>query len=146
MIDLWKYEAYFDSLMARIPAIRQVRYVTSEGEMGEWLSDIGGEHQPFLMVVVPSGKTSGSDQDNVEETNYGLAYLLCKTDRQTRRAFVVQKELQATIEAIKELMIADKEGCGVMRGLDVGSFHTDPENMQLSARTAGWSVSFTIKS
>ena len=78
------------------------------------------------------------------DTNYGLVYVLSKEDRTATDTFTIQKELQPVMKNVKKLMIESKEQCGVMRGLDVSSFHTDPES-RLFTRATGWSLSFQFE-
>lgn len=147
MINLTQYENYFTGLVEKVPGVKMLKFVTSESEMTDWLADVKTDQQPFLMILIPSAKSTGSSQDDVEEYNMGLIYLLKKTDKGQAdgKPFPIQKALQPILEGIKRQMLEDKGQCSVMYGLDVDSFHTDPENT-LSSRTAGWSLSFTFKS
>ena len=71
-------------------------------------------------------------------------YLFKKEDPGVKNTFALQKELQPTMEAIKEQMIEDMEGCGLMRNLDISSMQTDPEKRIISVAT-GWSLSFEFE-
>ena len=143
MINLSQYEFFWMGLI-REAAIRSAFFLTSESDIQPRLADISSDAQPFLMVIIPSAKTSGSSQDDVADTNYGLVYVLSKEDRTATDTFTIQKELQPVMENVKKLMIDSKEQCGVMRGLDVSSFHTDPES-KLFSRATGWSLSFNFE-
>ena len=143
MINLSQYEFFWKDLI-REAGIRSAFFLTSESDIQPRLADISSDAQPFLMVIIPSAKTSGSSQDDVADTNYGLIYVLSKEDRTATDTFTIQKELQPVMENVKKLMIDSKEQCGVMRGLDVSSFHTDPES-KLFSRATGWSLSFNFE-
>ena len=143
MINLSLYELFWKGLI-RDAGIRSAFFLTSESDIQPRLADISSDAQPFLMVIIPSAKTSGSSQDDVADTNYGLIYVLSKEDRTASDTFTIQKELQPVMENVKKLMIDSKEQCGVMRGLDVSSFHTDPES-KLFSRATGWSLSFNFE-
>ena len=143
MINLSQYEFFWKGLI-REAGIRSAFFLTSESDIQPRLGDISSDAQPFLMVIIPSAKTSGSSQDDVADTNYGLIYVLSKEDRTASDTFTIQKELQPVMENVKKLMIDSKEQCGVMRGLDVSSFHTDPES-KLFSRATGWSLSFNFE-
>lgn len=143
MINLSQYELFWMGLI-REAGIRSAFFLTSESDIQPRLADISSDAQPFLMVIIPSAKTSGSSQDDVADTNYGLIYVLSKEDRTASDTFTIQKELQPVMENVKKLMIDSKEQCGVMRGLDVSSFHTDPES-KLFSRATGWSLSFNFE-
>ena len=143
MINLSQYEFFWKSLI-REAGIRSVFFLTNESDIQPRLADISSDAQPFLMVIIPSAKTSGSSQDDVADTNYGLVYVLNKEDRTATDTFTIQKELQPVMENVKKLMIESKEQCGVMRGLDVSSFHTDPES-RMFTRATGWSLSFQFE-
>ena len=143
MINLTKYETFWDELTDKA-GIKSAFFLTNESDIQPRLSDISSDEQPFMMVIIPSAKTSGSSQDDVADTNYGLVYVLSKEDRTATDTFTIQKELQPVMENVKKLMIESKEQCGVMRGLDVSSFHTDPES-RLFTRATGWSLSFQFE-
>ena len=143
MINLTKYETFWNELTDKA-GIKSVFFLTNESDIQPRLADISSDEQPFMMVIIPSAKTSGSSQDDVADTNYGLVYVLSKEDRTATDTFTIQKELQPVMENVKKLMIDSKEQCGVMRGLDVSSFHTDPES-RLFTRATGWSLSFQFE-
>ena len=143
MINLTKYETFWNELTDKA-GIKSVFFLTNESDIQPRLADISSDEQPFMMVIIPSAKTSGSSQDDVADTNYGLVYVLSKEDRTATDTFTIQKELQPVMENVKKLMIDSKEQCGVMRGLDVSSFHTDPES-RLFTRATGWSLSFEFE-
>ena len=144
MINLSLYELFWKGIMSEA-GIKSVFFLTSESDIQPRLADITADAQPFLMVIIPSAKTSGSSQDDVADTNYGLIYVLSKEDRTATDTFTIQKELQPVMENVKKLMIDSKEQCSVMRGLDVSSFHTDPES-RMFTRATGWSLSFQFDS
>ena len=143
MINLTQYELFWKGIMPEA-GIKSVFFLTSESDIQPRLADISSDAQPFMMVIIPSAKTTGSSQDDVADTNYGLVYVLSKEDRTATDTFTIQKELQPVMENVKKLMIESKEQCGVMRGLDVSSFHTDPESKMFS-RATGWSLSFQFE-
>ena len=143
MINLSQYELFWKGIMSEA-GIKSVFFLTSESDIQPRLADISSDEQPFMMVIIPSAKTSGSSQDDVADTNYGLVYVLSKEDRTATDTFTIQKELQPVMENVKKLMIESKEQCGIMRDLDVSSFHTDPESKMFS-RATGWSLSFEFE-
>ena len=143
MINLTQYETFWNELIPKA-GIKSVFFLTNESDIQPRLADIPSDAQPFLMVIIPSAKTSGSSQDDVADTNYGLIYVLSKEDRTGTDTFAIQKNLQPAIEGVKLLMIDSKEQCGIMRNLDVSSFHTDPESKMFS-RATGWSLSFEFE-
>ena len=143
MVNLTQYELFWNGLIPKA-GIKSVFFLTNESDIQPRLADISSDAQPFLMVIIPSAKTSGSSQDDVADTNYGLVYVLSKEDRTATDTFTIQKELQPVMENVKKLMIDSKEQCGIMRGLDVSSFHTDPES-RMFTRATGWSLSFQFE-
>ena len=143
MVNITLYELFWNNLISKTE-ITSVFFFTTESYIQPRLADISTEQQPFLMVVIPSAKTSGSSQDDVADNNYGLIYVLSKEDRTGVDTFTIQKELQPQIEHVKLLMIAYKDECDIMRELDVSSFHTDPES-KLFSRATGWSLSFNFE-
>jgi len=142
MIALADFKAFFDNVPTVIPGIKRVALITDESEMKELLPDISPEEDPFLVVLVPSANSNGSEQNNVVENNLGLFYLLGKEDNTEKHSIDIQVATQPLMEAVKELMQTDKENCGVMRNLDEASFHTDPEIKKFNGKCTGWSVSF----
>lgn len=144
MINLQDFENYFTSLAKRT-GCKSVFFLTSETDIQKKIKDITPEQQPIMMMIIPSANTKGSTQDGVEETNTALLYVLNKDDRAEYGTFNIQKDLQPIFEQVKQTMIADKENCGLMRGLDVGSLSSDPESKLISQLT-GWSLQFDIVS
>ncbi len=143
MVNLTALEAYWQSIIARVPSIKKAFFVTEESDMKDFLPDIRPSEQPFLLVVIPSAKSVGS-ADAVLENNMNLIYVLSKEDSFNKNTFELQKELQPVMEAIKAQMITDIEGCGLMRRLDIGSMQTDPEK-KIMAKATGWSLSFEFE-
>ena len=143
MVNLTDFEAYWQNMLNKVTAIKSVHFVTEEGEIATKLSDIKKEEQPFLLVVIPSAKSTGSTQDNFQEDNLNLIYILSKEDSYNKTTFELQKDLQPATEAVKVQLIMDKSSCGLMRNLDVGSFQTDPEKKKFTS-CSGWSVSFSF--
>ena len=143
MVNLTDLETYWQDMKAKVPALKRVDFVTEEGDMKDFISDIKASEQPFLVVIIPSAKSVGVP-DAVKENNLNLVYLFKKEDPGVKNTFALQKELQPTMEAIKEQMIEDMEGCGLMRNLDISSMQTDPEKRIISVAT-GWSLSFEFE-
>jgi len=143
MVNLNDLEAYWNGVMITVPAIKKVFFVTEEGDMKDYLSDIKNSEQPFLVVIIPSAKSTGS-QDAVQENNFNLVYVLSKEDSFEKTTFELQKELQPVMESIKNQLIEDMEGCGLMRRLNIGSMQTDPEK-KIMTKATGWSLSFEFE-
>ena len=143
MVNLIDLEAYWEGMKKKVPALKKVYFVTEEGEMKDFISDIKPSEQPFMLVIVPSAKSIGV-MDAALENNLNLVYLLSKEDTFNKTSFQLQKELQPVMEAIKLQMQEDKESCGMMRGLDLGSMYTDPER-RLMSKATGWSLSFEME-
>ena len=108
MINLSQYELFWNGLIPKA-GIKSAFFLTNESDIQPRLSDISSDEQPFMMVIIPSAKTSGSSQDDVADTNYGLIYVLSKEDRTGTDTFTIQKNLQPVIESVKLLMIDSKE-------------------------------------
>lgn len=144
MILLQDIEDYFNGRCGADKLIKKVFYFTEEGELGDVKNDIAPEHQPFLMVIVPSFDSEGSLPDRYSENVAFLIYLLEKEDSSDKTTFEIQKELQPIIEALKGRIRDDAETCHWLNGLNFGSFHTDPERQKF-ANFTGWSVSFDVE-
>ena len=143
MVNLTELETYWNGMKTKVPALKRVDFVTEEGDMKDFISDIKASEQPFLVVIIPSAKSVGVP-DAVYENNLNLVYLLSKEDPGVKNTFALQKELQPTMEAIKNQMIEDMQDCGLMRRLDIASMQTDPEKRIISIAT-GWSLSFEFE-
>lgn len=143
MVLLSEWRTYWDGMLVKVPEIKAVFRVTEESDIKDKIQDIKLSELPFLMVLTPSAKSNGSEQDNFIEHEYGLLYVLTKEGINQKLTFDHQEDLQPTIEKVKQQMLADMEGCGFMRRLDVGSMHTDPEKKLFSLLT-GWSLSFNL--
>jgi hypothetical protein len=142
MVNLSELEQYWNGMPAKVRTLKKVFFVTEEGDMKDFIQDIKPAEQPFLLVVIPSAKASGSADYNTE-VNMNLIYVLSKEDPGKKNTFTLQKELQPVMEAVKEQMITDIEGCGLMRNLDISTMHTDPERRLMSVAT-GWSLGFEM--
>lgn len=141
MISLVDFNTYFQGMANVDTGVKRVDVVPGEDNIKDILSDISNDDMPFLIAVIPSGKSNGSEQNNVVEVNYSLFYVLIKTDAVSKTDMEIMLETQPVVEAVKQQMMDDKELCGVMRDLDVGSFHMDPE-WRFLGKCTGWSVSF----
>jgi len=141
MINLNDLKTYWDEMLVKQPGLKAVFFITEEGDVKDFLQDITPEQQPFAIVLVPSGDSSGSTQDNYFDQSKHLFYVLEKEDSFNKTTFEIQVDTQPLTEAIKEQMLMDKSQCGVLSRLDEGSFVTDPEKRKFSKCT-GWSVSF----
>lgn len=144
MILLSELRTYWtDMAENKLPEIKRVEFVTDESQVKDFIKDIATSEQPFVVVVLPSANSQGSEQDNYQETNENLFYVLKKEDSFNQKTLDIQEELQPLTEAIKEQIIIDKgDGCNLMRYLNMGSFKTDPEYKKWS-QCSGWSVSFS---
>lgn len=143
MVNLTDFKNYWNGMPEKVTTLKSVHFVTDEGEIQGLLNDLTRREQPFAIVVIPSAKSAGSTQDNFQEENDTLLYVLEKEDAGNKSTFEVQVDTQPVMEAIKTQMIADKTECGIMRNLDLGSFQTDPEKKKFSVCT-GWSLSFSF--
>lgn len=141
MINLNDLKAYWEGMKSKQPGLKSVYFITEEGDVKDFIKDIGPEGQPFALVLVPSGKSNGSTQDNFRDDSYHLFYVLKKEDSFNQTTFEIQAELQPLMEAIKEQLLMDKSACSLMQHLDESSFQTDPERKKFTTST-GWSVSF----
>lgn len=141
MINLNDLKAYWEGMKTKQSGLKSVHFITEEGDVKDFIKDIGPAEQPFALVLVPSGKSTGSTQDNYFDESNHLFYVLKKEDSFNKTSFEIQAELQPLTEAIKEQILMDKSACSLMRHLDEGSFQTDPERKKFTTCT-GWSVSF----
>lgn len=150
MVLLKDWRTYWTNLIKVVvneqtakPLINSVHLVTDEGDIQDKIQDIKNNELPFLLVVTPSAKSQGSTADSFTESDLCLIYVLDKEDAHNRTTFELQEELQPVLEALKSQLLEDKDGCGIMRTLDVGSFQTDPEK-KLFSKLTGWSLSFNL--
>jgi len=143
MVLLSEWRTYWDGMPVKVPEVKAVFRVTEESDIKDKIQDIKLEELPFLMVLTPSAKSNGSEQDNFMEHDMSLLYLFTKEGINNKLTFEHQEDLQPILEKVKEQMLLDMEGCGFMRRLDVGSMHTDPEKKLFSVLT-GWSLSFSL--
>ncbi|HLP05093.1 MAG TPA: hypothetical protein VK152_06665 [Paludibacter sp.] len=141
MTNLNDLKEYWESMLQKQPGLKSVFFITEEGDVKDFISDISPEQQPFALVLVPSGNSQGSEQDNFREQTRHLFYILEKENSFRKTSLDIQVETQPLTEAIKMQLLADKSPCNLLRYLDEGSFHTDPERKKFSSCT-GWSVSF----
>ena len=143
MVNLNAYENYWNELRAKVPAVKRIDFVTEEGDIKDFISDITRSEQPHLLIIIPSSKNVGIP-DAVLENNLNLVYLLANEDSFEKNTYQLQKELQPVMESIKNQLIADMENCGLMRRLDISSMQTDPER-RIFSKSTGWSLSFEFE-
>lgn len=141
MINIIEYKTYWEEMPQREDRLKHVIFGTDESDLKRQLPDISPEQQPFAFVLIPSAVSSGSQPDNFSETNRALFYVLAKEDSFSLTTFDIQVNTQPVAEAVKEILITDKSPCSMLRNLNEGSFHTDPESA-ISSKCSGWSVSF----
>lgn len=142
MISLAAFKGFFNNVPTLIPGIKRVELITDESEMNQILPTISPDEDPFLIVLVPSATSQGSEQNIFVENNLGLLYVLSKEDNTSKHSIEIQTDTQPLVEVLKLKMQEDKENCGIFSNLDEASFHTDPENKKFSGKCTGWSVSF----
>lgn len=144
MILIDKYEAYWESIRLRLPAIKSIEFINNDKDMGKAIQDLKKEHMPVLFVAIPSADGFG-DIDNEKEKNIGLLFFMSKYDAQGKsKAYDIQKELQPIFEDMKDMMKEDSmDKCGVMSNLEFDSMHSDPE-YKLYSDFSGWSLSFVF--
>jgi len=147
MIRISTYNNYWQSMIARVPALKQAYLVANEAQLGVLVtkSDIAC---PLLIATIPSADPDSRDADSLGEKNTALIFVLSKiaaADRTGTGDIALMDTLQNAIEQVKLMLIADFTDCSLpghslMQRLDLQSMHTDPEYNYLGHD--GWSLSF----
>ena len=140
MILLTDYEAYWQSILLRIPNIKSFALINNDKDISNFIQNLPAEH-PILFASVPWSDMSGN-VDSLIDVNVSLLFLLAKSDKQTKgkRPIDVQKYLQPIIEQLKDSIINDSiNACSVMANLQISEMHTDPES-ELYSDLSGWSL------
>lgn len=142
MVDLQKYENYWNRISERIPEIKKVVPATFEPEMSSYVQGLKPEELPVLFFIIPNAQGKSKDVDNISEANLCVVLIMDKTDPQRKKAYQVQKETQPIAEKIKKQIINDKAaGCHLLKDLDLSSLSTIPE-AGFYTTFAGWSIGF----
>lgn len=142
MIRIGEYKAYWQTIIALVPDLQQAVMVANEAQLKDVLT--GTPQYPILVATIPSASADGRDVDAYSERNSALIFVLEKTaasDRTSDSYLAMMDRLQLVCAAIKARMLEHYAGCHpVMKRLDVGSLHMDPEYNYLGHD--GWSLSF----
>jgi len=142
MMQITELRQYWETMLTKVPDLKRFELVTDESQVKDFIADIPTADQPFAVVVIPSAKSTGSVQDNFQETNSMLFYVLRNQDAFAYTWMQILEELQPLTDTIKEQIVIDADDqCGLLRNLEYGSFQTDPER-KLWSKCTGWSVSF----
>lgn len=142
MVDLQKYENYWNGIGERIPEIKKIVPATFEPEMSNFVQGLKPEDLPVLFFIIPNAQGKSKDLDSISESNLCVVLIMDKTDPQRKKAYQAQKETQPIVEKIKRQMIEDKAaGCHLFKDLDLSSLSTIPESGFYSV-FAGWSIGF----
>ena len=146
MINVKTYREYFERAVSEIPELQGCIVVAAEEALAKKIKDI--DSFPLLVAVIPSADPHTFDSDNFSDSNIALLFVLTRRGKSnyTEETFLDDLETtQGIISQLKLLMIADMQDCSsaghpVMKNLDPGSFHQDPEYNYLGCD--GWSLSF----
>lgn len=133
---------YWETMLTKVPALKRIEFVVDESQVKDFISDIPASEQPFAVVVLPSANSKGSEQDNFQENENHLFYVLRNQDSSQYTWMEILEELQPVTEAIKDQLITDAgDDCPYFQNMDYSSYQTDPER-KLWSKCTGWSVSF----
>ena len=146
MIDLKDYREYWENLATRTTVITSCIGVTVDDDMGPKLQQQSPEDVTLFWIVPNAQTRKGATEDNYQEDNTCVVFVMMKYDRQRRTAVQALERVQPVIEALKGLLIEDMAGgCPVLAGMEVGTLSTIPETGFYND-FAGWSRGFTLKS
>lgn len=133
---------YWETMLTKVPALKRIEFVVDESQVKDFISDIPASEQPFAVIVLPSANSKGSEQDNFQENENHLFYVLRNQDSSQYTWMEILEELQPVTEAIKDQLITDAgDDCPYFQNMDYSSYQTDPER-KLWSKCTGWSVSF----
>ncbi len=150
MINLPKLYAWTNYLKTKFDRINNSQLIINQTDLKNIFEDLQDNDYPFAAVVLPSTKGDARDEDNYGEINQILVFILSPTkESETYDSWYNDILLMSTaIEDMKADLRDQKALCdqpfnSIFKGLDLNSFHTDPERNFLGHD--GWSVSFKVK-
>ncbi|MCB6097725.1 hypothetical protein [Flavobacterium psychrophilum] len=132
MILLEKIEQYGAHLLAEIPDLKKFYLVVNDSQIVKVLNEINEDDNLILIGFIPSHKSEGTNQDNVQNRDFSLWMVLNKVDRNDgQEAFIASfKRTQIAASAIEKQMLTDKPNfggqCSLMRQLQVASIEINP--------------------
>jgi hypothetical protein len=147
LFDLHEYGRH---LQTSVDAIRGLEFVSEYVEIEDRTKNLKPAELPVLVIVEPSIKFKGPNEDNLRKEFPCLFFVLEKRDKASLRP----GDLLAAKDRMRNLaldvagrMRADKDAHGgpahLMCELDLGSIVIDPEDDV--AGLAGYSLAFTLR-
>lgn len=150
MINFRKLSLWTNYLNLNFEGINDSRLIVNQTDLRDIFEDLTPNSYPFAAVVVPSSKGDARDEDNYGEVSQLLFFLLMPTEEmgEYEHRLSLMRMMQDSIAAIKQDLRDQREDeelsfHEIFKGLDLNSFHTDPERNFMGHD--GWSVSFKVK-
>jgi hypothetical protein len=137
-------------MIERVDGLGSSHLVANEAQLKDIINKPGSQF-PMLLATIPSSSSNTRDADAAAEVSTCLIFVLDKaaaSDRTTGNYIDKMAQLQQTMQAIKQVMLADYAMCDspghqVMKDLALQSLNQDPEYNYLG--TDGWSLSFRLE-
>jgi hypothetical protein len=132
MILIEQIEQYGAHLLTEIPDLKKFILVLDDSHIVKELKDVNEDDNLILIGFIPSHKSEGTNQDNVQNRDFSLWMVLNKIDRNDgQEAFIASfKRTQLAAAAIEKQMLIDKPNfggqCSLMRQLQVASIEINP--------------------
>lgn len=145
MIGIRDFNTICKNIMSEVEDIDDYILSPTEEYIVKKLKDQPGI---ILVAVIPSGESDSQGVDNYGDVNTTYFFVIKKEDptKTTKESELDDYEkTQNIIENIKFFLLKKKETCEFLRGVNINSFHVDPE-YRIFGGWCGWSLSFDFKS
>lgn len=153
MVPISKYDSFWQHV-ASILGINHCYCVSDQAELENWIKSEVSDQETILVAVIPSSDSWADGQDNILEMDPGVIFVVKKIDPKDytyAEMLAVRGVTQTLMTSVKMQMKAhavdtdqNDDGTVMLRRLDFGKMHTEPEYNYLGC--TGWSLSFLLKS
>ena len=142
-----QFNTLLTQLKASITEINSAWLVIDDSQLVKTLAEKYKEDNMFLVGVLPSYGTSGSNADSYRNQTTAMLFILEKidySDLDQEQFIEVFEETYQVAKAVREKILnLATEGCsGFLRDIFVDSIRIDPEWKKSDCN--GWSISFDI--
>lgn len=136
-----------DRLQRDVPEINKNWIVVNDSHLGNSLQDMELKDNLFLVGLLPSYDTNGSDVDNYKTATFGQLILVEKTDYSELSPEMFIDVFQRTFKVIEKIrdLLCEYASSGCEAGLfqlDISSLKMDP--IYKLSQCNGWSLEYNL--
>lgn len=147
MLSVNDLNSFCKDAVAELAPLKSQYLVITESHLSKRLKAHKSEDSPFLVAVMPSAKSSASNEDALSWNNQLMFFILTKPINYTQRKQEDEEtDYQATqdvADAFIDLLREKQRTCHWLRWLDLNNIEMDPEYNMYSCD--GWSLTVNVK-